>query len=139
MYFNITTPNGRIMKLISADDEYSVCTDINDCALIHGGYTEDDITSLARKEAVLPTIPGYSYNAVIQHEGTKVFIMALRKIAKDEEIFFAHGRSVGAAHTFHYCDDFPLLPIQFILATAVLTLPRNTSHVINANVWCLFL
>jgi hypothetical protein len=70
----------------------SVCTRIKDCTYIHGGYTPHDIELLEHNEAILPTIPGLSYNAVVYISGVKVFILSQRIISKDEEIFFAYGR-----------------------------------------------
>jgi hypothetical protein len=92
MNFPISTPDGRHLRLIESSEEHSVCAHINDCAFIEENYTDEDIAMLERNEAVLPTMAGYSYNAIVQKEGAKVFIMSTRKIAKGEEIFYSYGR-----------------------------------------------
>ena len=43
---------------------------------------------------MLPAAPGFAYNAVLQKEGAKVFIMLNRDVSKGEEIFFPYGRYV---------------------------------------------
>lgn len=93
MSFKISTPDGRKLVLISTEEaEDNICIHINDCVLIHDQYTAEDVAMLERKEAFLPTTHGHEHNAVIQVEGSKVFIMSSRTIAKGEEIFYAFGR-----------------------------------------------
>lgn len=106
LHFKVTHPDGHTLMLIAEDDAVddtatatvrntctcSVCTRIKDCTYIHGGYTPHDIELLENNEAILPTIPGFSYNAVVYISGVKVFILSQRIISKDEEIFFAYGR-----------------------------------------------
>ena len=104
LHFKVTHPDGHTLILIAEDDTVDdtvtvrntctciVCTRIKDCTYIHGGYTPHDIELLEHNEAILPTIPGFSYNAVVYISGVKVFILSQRIISKDEEIFFAYGR-----------------------------------------------
>ncbi len=87
--FDIAGPGGRI---VDSSEVPSVCVFINDAVSVHGGYSEEELGRFERGEADIPLTPGFSYNAFVRNSTSKVFIMAARDIAPDEEIFYSYGR-----------------------------------------------
>jgi len=101
--FSVTSPTGHNLTLIAddqaeAEGQGCVCAQIKDCAYVHGEYTNHDVELLASNDAVLPPLPGFSYNAVVEIIGSKVFISASRTIEKDEEIFVYYGSEYWVPH-----------------------------------------
>ena len=90
--FGIKMHSGRHMGITASHGVDSVCMFINDCVDIHHGYTTEDLVKIQRHEQELPLLPGRAYNAEAHWDGSKVFVVTVRDISKDEEIFFAYGR-----------------------------------------------
>jgi hypothetical protein len=71
---------------------YSLAMYINDCVSLDTTFSEDELFALQNEEFELPLLPGCTYNADAQRDGSKVFAVAIKDIKKDEEIFFPYGR-----------------------------------------------
>lgn len=80
------------MSIVGVPEVPSVCTIINDCVSFHKHYSDEDLDRFERKVADMPLLAGQTYNAMSMRFGTKVFIISIRAIAKDEEIFYSYGR-----------------------------------------------
>jgi hypothetical protein len=91
--FDIAGPDGRLItSIVGVPEVESVCTFINDCVSIHNQYSDVELISFELKQRDIPLLPGYAHNSLPSRHGAKLFVMASRAIAQDEEIFFAYGR-----------------------------------------------
>ena len=89
--YSITGPDGSDYKILGDN----ICAYINDCtAALNRPYTIDEWKFVNNSDyrPGIPCIDNYSYNAdPLYHKSGKLFVIALRNILKDEEIFFPYG------------------------------------------------
>lgn len=90
--FLTSTPDGQQHNII-AD---GICGYINDCAwILESNYTREDIDRFKASddETVIPTYPGYRYNARFEKTRLgKILLYAAEEIPANSEIFYPYGR-----------------------------------------------
>lgn len=87
-----TTLDGRHVVINAVPGASSLAMYINDCVSLHRRYSVQELLRIHQNELELELLPGCSYNAQTQIEGSKRFAVAVRDIQKDEELFFEYGR-----------------------------------------------